>query len=727
MAKKLAPKERLEKIRKDHPYLEQPHHQLNPALAAVKDAVAGKADDADPEDLLNRLEVEIEAEDKTLDAAFRRFDHSGKHLLRKQDVGHMCKYLGFPNSDDDIDRLMEGIGKDKFDRVNRVNFRDYVRKVGGTQKLFEERRRRIDEKGGFTPGDPEQTKMAMKHAGIDEDAQAYWRLVVSPTEFTEAGKLVPCQQKALALIRKLAKKNHETALPKIQKRMQSMKDHQGRPLYKDEHLWMTLAWIRELAPVIIHVNMDKMVQFLESDTHYRNQFETNTSGGLLKPHVREKWEKDLFGGQYDKADGFNRPKYGVLNVMNDHRGVVKCKQYGESYLILKDARLRCTFSPEDSANLKSDKLAVLDFYAHVLLEYSDEELKETIKVANSTDAAILGDSDRVGAMKYKEAQIHGEVCFKSHVARLVVCEKHRGNQAMVGRIERLAEKHGWKWGWRDQERQRLKDEKVSGCTAKTWEERMSLLEQAAQEKGDGEVVIQEGMCKMGCGRCVQPGLTRAKRPFITCCKGCVMGFGHDLRCGQVDATKVGIGLCKHGCGRKVAPGRDAKGRPLDTCCRACAMGLGYHDETCGQEAQLLATRPMCSTEGCQRCVASGTQPSGKPWRHCCKGCALGRGHTADCEEQGDAPPLPPPASPDGEMWTKPTTSYCTPVRSAPTTSEPSADLSEPSDAAEAADVVMEAVATGPEEPAAPPPPPVVVTAVPAAAAAPSGGSCCVLS
>lgn len=39
--------------------------------------------------------------------------------------------------------------------------------------------------------------------------------------------------------------------------------------------------------------------FLEpQDTHYRNQFETKTSGGLLKPATREKWERDLFGGCY---------------------------------------------------------------------------------------------------------------------------------------------------------------------------------------------------------------------------------------------------------------------------------------------------------------------------------------------------------------------------------------------------------------------------------------------
>ena len=110
----------------------------------------------------------------------------------------------------------------------------------------------------------------------------------------------------------------------------------------------------------------------------------------------------------NSRQGVDRCKYGVLNAMNDHRGVVKCEQYGDSYLVLKDVRLRCTFSPEDSANLKADRssarargtevgsgLAVLDFYGHVCLdmpefiriqsrdasfrlsEYSDAELKET--------------------------------------------------------------------------------------------------------------------------------------------------------------------------------------------------------------------------------------------------------------------------------------------------------------------------------------------------------------
>eukprot|EP00438_Fugacium_kawagutii_P021371 Skav232418 [mRNA] locus=scaffold189:28457:30469:+ [translate_table: standard] len=188
-------------------------------------------------------------------------------------------------------------------------------------------------------------------------------------------------------IRTLAKQNHDKALPELQKRIVK---NLG---FKDNDLWMTLAWIREMAPIIVHLDLSKMLKFMEADTHYRNQ--QPGLARLLKPATREKWERDLFGGCYDGAKAFPGPvtcalqqghdrcKYGVLNAMNDHRGVVKCAQYGDSYLVLKDVRLRCTFSPEDSANLKAERgglktdghepfeslsqegLAVLDFYGHV--------------------------------------------------------------------------------------------------------------------------------------------------------------------------------------------------------------------------------------------------------------------------------------------------------------------------------------------------------------------------
>ena len=42
-----------------------------------------------------------------------------------------------------------------------------------------------------------------------------------------------------------------------------------------------LKYIRDEAPIIIHFNLAKCIGFFVNDTHYRNQFETATSGGLL--------------------------------------------------------------------------------------------------------------------------------------------------------------------------------------------------------------------------------------------------------------------------------------------------------------------------------------------------------------------------------------------------------------------------------------------------------------
>ena len=48
-----------------------------------------------------------------------------------------------------------------------------------------------------------------------------------------------------------------------------------------------------------------------------------------------------------------------------------------------------------------------------------------------------------------------------------------------------------------------------------------------------------GMCKMGCGRPVQPGLTRGMKAFDTCCKKCAQGKGgHDANCGGSTAKPL---------------------------------------------------------------------------------------------------------------------------------------------------------------------------------------------
>jgi len=610
----------LKDMQKRYPLLALPSHGLYAIVQECETAVC-EGDEEKAKDILERLEHEVDLETTTLAAAFNLFKKPGKETLSEAEIRTMLEYLGFPKEDDDVEKLLKAVDTDGDRQMSLVEFHQYVARMGGSLRLFEIRRKQMEAKHGHRMGaeseDPEQLRLNLLEAGIRDDAQAYWRLVVPPTEFSEASKLVECQRNAVRHIRALAKRNHDDALPKLQRRIAKL----GSDI-KETDLWMTLAWIREMAPIIVHIDLQKMLRFLESDTHYRNQFETATSGGLLKPAVREKWERDLFGGYYDKAQGFHRCKYGVLNAMNDHRGVIRCVQYGDSYLVLRDVRLRCTFSPEDSANLKAERLAVLDYYGHVLNEYSDNELLETIQVAKSSDAALLGDSAKVGAMKYKETQIHGEVAFAKHVERLVAHPKFRGKPEEP-RIKAVATKFGWKLSWIDEERRRMEREERAKLGSKAWEERL----QALMEKGVPDVKgVPAGFCKKGCGRKVAPGKTRSGKPYDTCCRGCTLGFGHDLICGNIDPKLLGEGLCKYGCGRKVNPGRHASGRPYDTCCAMCASG--GHDPLCGKQDNTHPVEPGYCRMRCGRKVAEAKD--GRKFDTCCRGCATGQPHTEAC-------------------------------------------------------------------------------------------------
>lgn len=55
-------------------------------------------------------------------------------------------------------------------------------------------------------------------------------------------------------------------------------------------LQRTLQWVRSASPIIIHINLDKVLNFLVEDTHYRNRFETGTSGGSTDKVARKSWE-----------------------------------------------------------------------------------------------------------------------------------------------------------------------------------------------------------------------------------------------------------------------------------------------------------------------------------------------------------------------------------------------------------------------------------------------------
>merc|ERR1712046_244215 len=114
--------------------------------------------------------------------------------------------------------------------------------------------------------------------------------------------------------------------------------------------------------------------------------------------------------------------------------------------------------------MASEKLAVLDQYAHVLNEYSDAEIKEVCRIANAPEGSEerIGDSDKLQDYAYKEAQIHGQVDLKKHVQRLVVHPKHRIDGFPEDRIRSICEDKGIEFIWMDEEKKRrIYEERIS--------------------------------------------------------------------------------------------------------------------------------------------------------------------------------------------------------------------------------------------------------------------------
>lgn len=174
----------------------------------------------------------------------------------------------------------------------------------------------------------------------------------------------------------------------------------------------------------------------------------------------------------------------------------------------------------------------------------------------------------------------------------------------------------------------MRSEKKATLSSKAFADQLKALEISR--------VIPPGRCKQGCGRKIAAGLDPKGRPWQSCCRGCVMGFGHDQNCGQTGALLV-EGICINpGCGRPHCPGKHPSGRAYSTCCRSCSSGV--HDAWCGNSemmednmANQITELPGMCKMGCGRKVAE-SKPGCPPMKTCCKGCACNLGyHSKACK------------------------------------------------------------------------------------------------
>lgn len=215
-----------------------------------------------------------------------------------------------------------------------------------------------------------------------------------------------CESQAIKYVTRKAKKLHQEALPKLQQRVEEL----GFP---ESALTNCLEYIRDDAPIVIHLKEETLAKLVE-DTHYRSLFETKTSGGNKRMSVRKRWEKTLFGSWYSGCQDFQRPKYGCLNISGDIRGVRPARGYGRLFITLANhVRHRCTFSDQDTGTDPSCTLATNEYYAHVLYEYPDVDLKAALTVSRIGGA-------RSQCQKYKETQVHGPICLATDILSLSI-------------------------------------------------------------------------------------------------------------------------------------------------------------------------------------------------------------------------------------------------------------------------------------------------------------------
>jgi Protein of unknown function (DUF3626) len=203
--------------------------------------------------------------------------------------------------------------------------------------------------------------------------------------------------------------------------------------------------VTETARLTINLHPDRVardgrtvLEALADDGEVRNQFETGISAGGLD-HImggaRSRWERTMFGGAYDGASAYERPRYAGLTPVGDPWGA--CPRFGSCHLVLRPhVRERATYTWGDSVTEPTD-VGVWGALGAVMAGAKRDRWAALDGRARVADDLLDG---------YVEAQVHAPVRLADDVERIVLDGAFRDTE-IHGIARKLADRYDLDLGW----------------------------------------------------------------------------------------------------------------------------------------------------------------------------------------------------------------------------------------------------------------------------------------
>lgn len=204
-------------------------------------------------------------------------------------------------------------------------------------------------------------------------------------------------------------------------------------------------YLKNIAPIVIHLNLDKTMNFLCEDLYYRNIFETKYGGGSNNLEQRNKWEKNLFLENYANSDGFDKVKYGTLNIFNTPKGTENALTYGDSYIKLKnEIKDRCTLTYGDSSVTIKGNITTFHFLYPLIKQYIPIVYNTLLKLSKNESTVLpLPFLSSV----YTEVQIHGSIKLDRDIEALYVNSRHKSDSFMIEKLEWFKKNYKCNYIW----------------------------------------------------------------------------------------------------------------------------------------------------------------------------------------------------------------------------------------------------------------------------------------